>query len=298
MNLTGKVTLVTGASRGIGRQIALTLAGYGATVIVNYNGSAAKAEEVVNEITANGGMAESMQCSVSDFEKSKEMIDGIVKKYGRLDILVNNAGITKDNLIMKMSEDDFDAVIATNLKGAFNCIKHVSRQMLKQRGGRIINISSVSGVMGNAGQANYCASKAGIIGLTKSVARELGSRGITANAVAPGFIRTEMTDVLPEDVKKAMGEQIPLKRFGETSHRMRPLISPDRSFRWTAAWRCKACKRQLEKAPVPATQPDSGCFGYHLRGAWLITYLEQENEKHEKSCSNRNGRDHPDRKRC
>ena len=197
MNLTGKVTLVTGASRGIGRQIALTLAGYGATVIVNYNGSAAKAEEVVNEITANGGMAESMQCSVSDFEKSKEMIDGIVKKYGRLDILVNNAGITKDNLIMKMSEDDFDAVIATNLKGAFNCIKHVSRQMLKQRGGRIINISSVSGVMGNAGQANYCASKAGI-------------------AVAPGFIRTEMTDVLPEDVKKAMGEQIPLKHFGET----------------------------------------------------------------------------------
>ena len=195
MNLTGKVTLVTGASRGIGRQIALTLAGYGATVIVNYNGSAAKAEEVV---------------------KSKEMIDGIVKKYGRLDILVNNAGITKDNLIMKMSEDDFDAVIATNLKGAFNCIKHVSRQMLKQRGGRIINISSVSGVMGNAGQANYCASKAGIIGLTKSVARELGSRGITANAVAPGFIRTEMTDVLPEDVKKAMGEQIPLKHFGET----------------------------------------------------------------------------------
>ena len=216
MNLTGKVTLVTGASRGIGRQIALTLAGYGATVIVNYNGSAAKAEEVVNEITANGGMAESMQCSVSDVEKSKEMIDGIVKKYGRLDILVNNAGITKDNLIMKMSEDDFDAVIATNLKGAFNCIKHVSRQMLKQRGGRIINISSVSGVMGNAGQANYCASKAGIIGLTKSVARELGSRGITSNAVAPGFIRTEMTDVLPEDVKKAMGEQIPLKHFGET----------------------------------------------------------------------------------
>ena len=228
MNLTGKVTLVTGASRGIGRQIALTLdvrvllgvfqalLDNGATVIVNYNGSAAKAEEVVNEITANGGMAESMQCSVSDFEKSKEMIDGIVKKYGRLDILVNNAGITKDNLIMKMSEDDFDAVIATNLKGAFNCIKHVSRQMLKQRGGRIINISSVSGVMGNAGQANYCASKAGIIGLTKSVARELGSRGITSNAVAPGFIRTEMTDVLPEDVKKAMGEQIPLKHFGET----------------------------------------------------------------------------------
>ena len=216
MNLTGKIALVTGASRGIGRQIALTLAGYGATVIVNYNGSAAKAEEVVNEITANGGMAESMQCSVSDFEKSKEMIDGIVKKYGHLDILVNNAGITKDNLIMKMSEDDFDAVIATNLKGAFNCIKHVSRQMLKQKSGRIINISSVSGVLGNAGQANYCAAKAGVIGLTKSAAKELASRGITVNAVAPGFIKTEMTDVLKDDIKKAIMENIPMKAFGET----------------------------------------------------------------------------------
>ena len=214
MNLTGKVTLVTGASRGIGRQIALTLAGYGATVIVNYNGSAAKAEEVVNEITANGGMAESMQCSVSDFEKSKEMIDGIVKKYGRLDILVNNAGITKDNLIMKMSEDDFDAVIATNLKGAFNCIKHVSRQMLKQRGGRIINISSVSGVMGNAGQVNYSASKAGVIGMTKAVAREMASRGITCNAVAPGFIKTDMTDVLSDKVKENISASIPMGSMG------------------------------------------------------------------------------------
>ena len=214
MNLTGKVTLVTGASRGIGRQIALTLAGYGATVIVNYNGSAAKAEKVVNEITANGGMAESMQCSVSDFEKSKEMIDGIVKKYGRLDILVNNAGITKDNLIMKMSEDDFDAVIATNLKGAFNCIKHVSRQMLKQKGGRIINISSVSGVMGNAGQANYAASKAGIIGLTKSAAKELASRGITVNAIAPGFIKTDMTDVLSDKVKENISASIPMGSMG------------------------------------------------------------------------------------
>ena len=216
MNLTGKVTLVTGASRGIGRQIALTLAGYGATVIVNYNGSAAKAEEVVNEITANGGMAESMQCSVSDFEKSKEMIDGIVKKYGRLDILVNNAGITKDNLIMKMSEDDFDAVIATNLKGAFNCIKHVSRQMLKQKSGHIVNISSVSGVMGNAGQVNYSASKAGVIGMTKAVAREMASRGITCNAVAPGFIKTDMTDVLSDTIKENINAQIPMKKFGET----------------------------------------------------------------------------------
>ncbi|MCI7795747.1 MAG: 3-oxoacyl-[acyl-carrier-protein] reductase [Lachnospiraceae bacterium] len=216
MDLSGKVALVTGASRGIGRKIAVTLAGYGASVIVNYNGSREKADEVVEEITDNGGQAEAIQCNVAEFDRAKELIDGIVKTYGRLDILVNNAGITKDNLIMKMSEDDFDAVIDTNLKGAFNCIRHVSRQMLKQRSGRIINISSVSGVMGNVGQANYCASKAGIIGLTKSVARELGSRGITSNAVAPGFIRTEMTDVLPEDVKKAMGEQIPLKRFGET----------------------------------------------------------------------------------
>ena len=216
MDLTGKIALVTGASRGIGRQIAVTLAGYGATVVVNYNGSQAKAEEVVNEIEANGGHAEAIQCNVAEFDAAKELIDGVVKKYGRLDILVNNAGITRDNLIMKMSEEDFDAVISTNLKGAFNCVKHVARQMLKQKSGRIINISSVSGVMGNAGQANYCASKAGVSGLTKSGARELGSRGITSNAVAPGFIETEMTAVLSDDVKKAMGEQIPLKRFGQT----------------------------------------------------------------------------------
>ncbi len=217
MNLTGKIALITGASRGIGRQISVTLAGYGATVIVNYNGSQAKAEEVVSEIKEAGGQAEAIQCNVAEFDRAKELIDEVVKNYGRLDILVNNAGITRDNLIMKMSEEDFDAVISTNLKGAFNCVKHVARQMLKQRSGRIINISSVSGVMGNAGQANYCASKAGIIGLTKSVARELGSRGITSNTVAPGFIETEMTDVLSEDLKKVMGEQIPLKRFGKTS---------------------------------------------------------------------------------
>ncbi len=216
MDLNGKVALVTGASRGIGREIALTLAGYGATVIVNYNGSEEKAEEVVDKIKEAGGKAEAIRCNVAEFDRSKELIDQVIKSYGKLDILVNNAGITRDNLIMKMSEADFDDVIAVNLKGAFNCIRHASRQMLKQRGGRIINISSVSGVMGNAGQANYCASKAGIIGLTKSVARELGSRGITSNCVAPGFIKTEMTDVLSEDVKQSMGEQIPLKRFGET----------------------------------------------------------------------------------
>ena len=216
MDLNGKVALVTGASRGIGREIALTLAGYGATVIVNYNGSEEKAEEVVGKIKEAGGKAEAIRCNVAEFDRAKELIDQVIKSYGKLDILVNNAGITRDNLIMKMSEADFDDVIAVNLKGAFNCIRHASRQMLKQRGGRIINISSVSGVMGNAGQANYCASKAGIIGLTKSVARELGSRGITSNCVAPGFIKTEMTDVLSEDVKQSMGEQIPLKRFGET----------------------------------------------------------------------------------
>ena len=214
--LEGKIALVTGASRGIGRQIALTLAAQGAAVIVNYNGSAAKAEEVVEEIEKAGGKAEAIQCNVSDFESCKSMMEDIVSRYGRLDILVNNAGITRDNLIMKMSEEDFDAVIQTNLKGVFNCIKHISRQMTKQKAGRIINISSVSGVLGNAGQANYCAAKAGVIGLTKCMARELASRGITVNAVAPGFIRTDMTDVLKDNVKEAIIATIPMKTFGET----------------------------------------------------------------------------------
>lgn len=214
--LEGKIALVTGASRGIGRQIALTLGAKGAMVIVNYNGSAAKAEEVVKEIEAAGGKAEALQCNVSEFESCGQMMADIVSRHGRLDILVNNAGITRDNLLMKMSEDDFDAVINTNLKGVFNCIKHISRQMLKQKAGRIINISSVSGVLGNAGQANYCAAKAGVIGITKSAARELASRGITVNAVAPGFITTEMTDVLNDNVKAAATEQIPMKKFGET----------------------------------------------------------------------------------
>ena len=214
--LEGKIALVTGASRGIGRQIALTLGANGAAVIVNYNGSAQKAEEVVKEIEAAGGRAEALQCNVSDFEACGQMMADIVARYGRLDILVNNAGITRDNLLMKMSEEDFDAVINTNLKGVFNCIKHISRQMLKQKAGRIINISSVSGVLGNAGQANYCAAKAGVIGITKSAARELASRGITVNAVAPGFISTEMTDVLSDSIKSSVTEQIPMKKFGET----------------------------------------------------------------------------------
>ena len=211
-----KVAVVTGASRGIGRAIALELAFRGAAVVINYNGSEERAKEVQKEIEQKGGEAMIMQWNVADYKACESAVKDIVKTYGSIDILVNNAGITKDGLLMGMSEEDFDAVISTNLKGVFNCIKHISRQMLKQKGGRIINISSVSGVMGNAGQANYCASKAGVIGLTKSVAREIGSRGITVNAIAPGFIDTEMTAVLPDDVKKAMGEQIPLKRFGTT----------------------------------------------------------------------------------
>ena len=208
--LTDKIALVTGAGRGIGKEIAKTLARDGATVIVNYNGSAAKAE-------AAGGKAEAVQCDVSDFGKSGELMDYVIKTYGKLDILVNNAGITRDGLLMKMSEADFDAVINTNLKGAFNCMQHVARQMIKQKGGRIINIASVVGVIGNAGQVNYAASKAGIIGMTKSAAREMASRGITVNAIAPGFIVTEMTDVLSDAVKDAMKQQIPMKAFGETS---------------------------------------------------------------------------------
>lgn len=214
--LKDKIALVTGASRGIGREIAISLAANGALVVVNYSGSEARAEEVVKEIENNGGRAAAYKCNVGSFEETEKMLQHIIKEYGSIDILVNNAGITRDNLIMKMKEEDFDEVIEINLKGTFNCIKHAARQMLKQRSGKIINISSVSGVLGNAGQANYCASKAGIIGLTKSTARELASRGITVNAVAPGFIQTEMTDVLSEEVIKKATEQIPLKRFGST----------------------------------------------------------------------------------
>lgn len=213
--LTGKIALVTGASRGIGKEIALALAGNGAFVIINYNGSQAKAEEVVDQIKSVGGDAVAVKCNVSNYEETGSFLTELIKQYGHIDILVNNAGITRDNLIMKMSEEEFDQVLATNLKGTFNCTKHIARQMLKQRAGKIINISSVVGILGNIGQANYSASKAGVIGLTKSTARELASRGITVNAIAPGFINTEMTEVLSETVKEQSLKQIPLGRFGE-----------------------------------------------------------------------------------
>lgn len=212
--LTGKTAVITGASRGIGKAVAMKFAKEGAQIAINYNGSKEKAEEVKQEIEALGVKAEVYQCNVSDYAACEEFLKQVAKDFGRIDILVNNAGITKDNLLMKMSEEDFDKVIEVNLKGTFNCIRFVSRQMLKQKGGRIINMSSVVGVLGNAGQANYAASKAGVIGLTKSAARELASRHITVNAIAPGFIQTDMTDVLSDAVKESMSSQIPLGDFG------------------------------------------------------------------------------------
>lgn len=214
--LTGKIALVTGAGRGIGKAIAKELAANGAFVIVNYNGSKEAADATVEEIKTAGGDAVSYQCNVTDFNACKDMVDALIKEYAHIDILVNNAGITRDDLLMRMKEEDFDAVIDTNLKGAFNTIRHLSRYLLKQRAGKIINISSVSGILGNAGQANYSASKAGIIGLTKAVARELAGRGINVNAVAPGFVQTEMTDVLSDKVKEELVKQIPLGRVGQT----------------------------------------------------------------------------------
>jgi 3-oxoacyl-[acyl-carrier-protein] reductase len=214
MKLKGRVALVTGGARGIGRAVSLKLAAEGAFVIVNYSSSQESANKTVEEIKLNGGAASAYKCDVAVFSEVKEMIAQVIKEHLKLDILINNAGITRDSLLMAMSEEDFDRVIDINLKGCFNCMQAVSRAMIKARQGRIINISSVSGVAGNAGQINYSASKAGIIGMTKSAAKELASRNITVNAIAPGFIISEMTEVLSDKIKEAIKESIPMKEFG------------------------------------------------------------------------------------
>ncbi|WP_253203656.1 3-oxoacyl-[acyl-carrier-protein] reductase [Clostridium estertheticum] len=212
--LKGKTAVVTGASRGIGRAIALKLAKDGANVVVNYRNSVDAVQKVVKEIEALGVKVLAIQADISSYTDVENMIKKSVEEFGSIDILVNNAGITKDGLLMRMKEADFDSVIDINLKGAFNCTRHVAAIMLKQRSGRIINISSVSGLTGNAGQVNYSAAKAGIIGMTKSVAKEFGSRGVTCNAVAPGYIQTDMTEDLPAKVKDTIMGTIPLKRLG------------------------------------------------------------------------------------
>lgn len=214
MNLSEKVAIVTGSTKGIGKEIALAFARQGAKMVVSGR-SAERAEQVCEEIKAGGGSAVAVVGDVSQLDDAQALIDKTVEIYGRVDVLVNNAGITRDNLLMRMKESDWDEVININLKGTFNCIKCITRQLMKQRSGRIINITSVVGQMGNAGQANYSASKAGIIGLTKSVAKELASRNITCNAIAPGFIETDMTGVLDEKTRQALLGQIPLGRLGQ-----------------------------------------------------------------------------------
>lgn len=228
-----QVAVVTGASRGIGRAVALELAAKGIFVIINYNGSADRAEKVKKEIEENGGCAEALQWNVADYKACEQAVRDIVKKYGKINILVNNAGITKDGLLMGMSREDFDSVVDVNLGGTFNMLRFVSRQMLRKKSGRIVNMASVVGIAGNAGQANYAASKAGVIGLTKTAARELASRGITVNAVAPGFIETEMTQILPDSVKEASAAQIPLGHFGKPENVAKTvafLVSEDASY--------------------------------------------------------------------
>ncbi|MCM3756684.1 3-oxoacyl-[acyl-carrier-protein] reductase [Sporosarcina aquimarina] len=210
----GKTAVVTGASRGIGREVALLLAREGANVTVNYSGSQERAEQVVHEIETNGGKAIAVQADVTSADSVKALMDQTIETFGSIDLLVNNAGITKDNLLMRMKENEWDAVVDTNLKGVFLCTKAVSRQMMKQRAGRIVNMASVVGIAGNPGQANYVAAKAGVIGLTKTTAKELASRGITVNAVAPGFITTDMTDALGDDTKDQLLSGIPLGSLG------------------------------------------------------------------------------------
>lgn len=214
MDLQDKVAVVTGASRGIGRAIALELARRGASVVVNYNRSAEAAHEVVSAIEEEGGQALAVQADVSELEQAATLVKAAIDTFGTIDILVNNAGTTRDRLLMMMSEDDWDVVLRTNLKGVFNCCKAAARKMMRQRSGRIISISSVSGIVGQGGQTNYAASKAGVIGLTKSLAKELGPRNITVNAVAPGFVPTALTNDLSEEMKEKAREATPLGRMG------------------------------------------------------------------------------------
>lgn len=212
--LSDKIAVVTGASRGIGRAIALDLAKRGATVVVNYQRNADAANEVVEQIQAGGGQAMAFQADVSQEQDANNLIKATTEAYGRIDILVNNAGTTRDNVIMMMSADDFDTVLDTNLRSTWLCSKAAVRAMMRKRYGRIINITSVSGIMGNAGQTNYSASKAGVIGLTKALAREVAARNITVNAVAPGFVLTDLTANLPQDIVQKLNENIPLGRWG------------------------------------------------------------------------------------
>ena len=229
----GKAAIVTGASRGIGREIALLLGREGARVAVNYSGSKEKADEVVGLIQEAGGEAFAIQADVSDADSVKNMVDETLKTFGSIDILVNNAGITKDNLLMRMKEDDWDDVININMKGVFLCTKGVTRQMMKQRAGKIVNVASIVGVSGNPGQANYVAAKAGVIGFTKTAAKELASRNINVNAVAPGFITTDMTEVLTDEVKEQMLSVIPLGKLGSPQDVARSvlfLLSDDAAY--------------------------------------------------------------------
>ena len=233
MNLDNKVALVTGASRGIGRAIALDLARRGARVVVNYHQNAEAAAEVVAAIQANGGEAIPMQADVGDFEQAKGLITTTLDTFGQIDILVNNAGTTRDQLLMLMKEDDWDTVVRINLKGVFNCCKAAARSMMRKRQGRIINVSSVSGIAGQGGQTNYAASKAGVIGFTKSLAKELGPRGITVNCVAPGFVPTDLTADLPDDLRQRAIELTPLRRMGrpeEIAYAVAFLASDEAAF--------------------------------------------------------------------
>ena len=214
MNFQNKTAVVTGGSRGIGLAIAKKLAKGGADIAILYVGDKSEGEKAKEELLQYGTKIEQYYCDVSDFEASKQTVEKVIEDFGGIDILVNNAGITRDKLVLNMDESDFDAVINVNLKGTFNMIKHTYKHFMKKRCGRIISTSSIVGLIGNAGQANYSASKAGIIGITKSVAKELAGRGVTVNAVAPGYIGTEMTNVLSDKVKDAMKAQIPAKRIG------------------------------------------------------------------------------------